>query len=371
MLYLCSCATVKPSSDSSFTTSETKPFQHICSLFCFDIVVYSWALGGTYTCSALCYILYTVTLCLAACLKFIWYDNVPWILFLHLNCTTVYIYKTHKRDSIFVLYYISRLQEGVPSLPHQQAAFMMAPPPPWKQQINNTTSNKATNMATPANPSNGTTSSGELSFSLTRRASGTAKTGKWKRKISRSTGWIFEKANIPSYPPLPLFVSEHFLRLQFLHFFLLTTLRFFVKDERRRFAVHNMCAARVCRCVFPCVCVGFSDKTGLLKCGRHCRFFVGWLTAPRRCQAPTAETTKRRIRLALEPQIFSPPPSLLLFSPSLFSLRGTPFTLVGVWLDLATFTSTRKFINLSLFCSDLMGGGGGVENMAPETPQAG
>lgn len=47
------------------------------------------------------------------------------------------------------------------------------------------------------------------------------------------------------------------------------------------------------------------------------QIFVGWLTAPCLCQAPTAETTKRRIRLALEPQIFSPPsipPSLFSFS---------------------------------------------------------
>lgn len=186
-------------------------------------------------------------------------------------------------------------------------------------------------MATPPNPSNGTTSSGELYFSSTRRASGTAKTGKLKRKMSLSAGRVFEKPNNPSSPPLFQNIFHDFNFYIFCcFFFLLTTLRFFVKTSVVDLPC-TICVRRECVAVCStCVCVGSSDKTGLLKCGRHCRFFVGWLTAPRRCQAPTAETTKRRIRLALEPQIFSPPPSLLLFSPSLFSLRGTPFTLVGV-----------------------------------------
>lgn len=92
----------------------------------------------------------------------------------------------------------------------------------------------------------------------------------------------------------------------------------FVRKKHRRFAVQSVYAAWVCRCL--CVCVGLRQNRAA-EMRQALQIFVGWLTAPCRCQAPTAETTKRRIRLALEPQIFSPP-SLLLFSPSLFSLRG-------------------------------------------------
>lgn len=79
------------------------------------------------------------------------------------------------------------------------------------------------------------------------------------------------------------------------------------------------------------------------------QIFVGWLTAPRRCQAPTAETTKRRIRLALEPQISSPPSSILLFSPHLSSPRVVYFGLGLLWW-FGNFIC--KFINSMLVRSD-------------------
>lgn len=85
----------------------------------------------------------------------------------------------------------------------------------------------------------------------------------------------------------------------------------FCEEKRsRRFAVLH-----VYHRVFICVCVCWvSDKTALLKCGRHCRFLLaGW----QRCTGAKRrrrKTTKRRIRLALEPQISSPPIPASLFS---------------------------------------------------------
>lgn len=71
------------------------------------------------------------------------------------------------------------------------------------------------------------------------------------------------------------------------------------------------------------------------------QIFVGWLTAACRCQAPAAETTKRRIRLALEPQIPHPstppppiPPSLhprlSFLPPPLLSIAGAVFS--SIWV---------------------------------------
>lgn len=81
-----------------------------------------------------------------------------------------------------------------------------------------------------------------------------------------------------------------------------------------------ICGASASRCVFSmCVCVRVGLRQNRAAEMRQAlQIFVGWLTTPCRCQAPTAETTKRRIRLALEPQI-PPHPSfsfLLLFSRS-------------------------------------------------------
>lgn len=126
-----------------------------------------------------------------------------------------------------------------------------------------------------------------------------------------------------------------------------------------------ICGASASRCVFSmCVCVRVGLRQNRAAEMRQAlQIFVGWLTTPCRCQAPTAETTKRRIRLALEPQI--PPPSLLLFSPSLFSLRGTAFTLVRVWLDLATFTLPSVSLSICLHFALIVWEDGG-RNMAPE-----
>lgn len=145
--------------------------------------------------------------------------------------------------------------------------------------------------------------------------------------------------------------------LFYFNFYIFPSKASFPEEKCRTFAVQSVYASQVCCRVFLCACVLGLRQNRAAEMRQALQIFVGWLTALCWCQAPTAETTKRRIRLALEPQIFSPPPSLLPFSPSLFSLRGTAFTLVGVWLDLATSTSTREFINLSLFHSDLMGGG--------------
>lgn len=96
---------------------------------------------------------------------------------------------------------------------------------------------------------------------------------------------------------------------------------FYKASKRRRFAAKRGYAARVRRGVFSlCVCVRVGLRQNRAAEMRQAlQIFVGWLTTPCRCQAPTAETTKRRIRLALEPQI---PPLhssfsfLLLFSRS-------------------------------------------------------
>lgn len=96
---------------------------------------------------------------------------------------------------------------------------------------------------------------------------------------------------------------------------------FYKASKRRRFAAKRGYAARVRRGVFSlCVCVRVGLRQNRAAEMRQAlQIFVGWLTTPCRCQAPTAETTKRRIRLALEPQIPPLHPSfsfLLLFSRS-------------------------------------------------------
>lgn len=228
----------------------------------------------------------------------------------------------------------------------QQTAFItptpssFTPPPPWNYE--------ATNRATSPNPPNSRTSAGELYFNLIWHVSGTAK--------NRGKNLVQRGFDLKTSKYTPFFVLGHFIWLQFLHF-LSRIFGFGKKNVADLQCTVCMRCECVAVCFYMCVCVLGLRQNRAAEMRQALQIFVGWLTAPCRCQAPTAETTKRRIRLALEPQIFSPPPSLLLFSPCLFSLRGTAFTLVGVWLDLATFTSTHEFINLSLFRSDLMGEG--------------
>lgn len=92
-------------------------------------------------------------------------------------------------------------------------------------------------------------------------------------------------------------------------------------------------------CVFVRVCVGLRQN-GAAEMRQALQIFVGSVTALHPCQAPTAETTKRRIRLALEPQISSPPVHPSFSFPSFLP----PFTLVGVCLDLATLPSVNSSI---------------------------
>lgn len=158
-----------------------------------------------------------------------------------------------------------------------------------------------------------------------------------------------------------------FTWLEFLHF-LPRSSAFLREEKRRRFAA---CTRRECVavCFYMCVCarVGLRQNRAA-EMRQALQIFVGWLTAPCLCQAPTAETTKRRIRLALEPQIFSPPsipPSLFSFS-FLAPWRGVYF---GRGLTRIGNIHTHPRIYQSVFISLWSDRRGGVENMAPETPR--
>lgn len=149
----------------------------------------------------------------------------------------------------------------------QQTAFItptpssFTPPPPWNYE--------ATNRATSPNPPNSRTSAGELYFNLIWHVSGTAK-NRGKNLVQRGFD-LKKQANIL----LSLFwdISFDFNFYTFSHESSVS--------GRKTSQICNaqcVCGANVSLCVSICVCVCWvSDKTGLLKCGRHCRFLLaGW-----------------------------------------------------------------------------------------------
>jgi len=131
---------------------------------------------------------------------------------------------------------------------------------------------------------------------------------------------------------------------------------------------------RVSRRVFFCVCVGLrQNRAAEMQQPLQIFLLAGW---QRRAGAKPRwrKTTKRRIRLALEPpQIFSPPPPfnpLLVFS--LFSFSSPPRSVArcllcsgsdSIWQH--SYPSVN--LSMSLFRYDLMEMAG--RNMAPETMQ--
>lgn len=90
-----------------------------------------------------------------------------------------------------------------------------------------------------------------------------------------------------------------------------------------------------------CMCVGLRQNRAA-EMRQALQIFVGWLTAPSPCQAPTAETTKRRIRLALgAPNLLPPsPPSM---PPSLFS-----FSFLASWRGVYFGRGLTRFGNICI-----------------------
>ena len=149
------------------------------------------------------------------------------------------------------------------------------------------------------------------------------KKGKKQKKSSPGCVWSIKKKKKKEKKISSLFCFGEFLFDFNFYISFREALFFFVKKNAAD--LRRVRGASVSLCVFMCVCV--CARVGLrqnraAEMRQALQIFVGWLTAPCLCQAPTAETTKRRIRLALEPQIFPPPPPhssfsfLLLFSRS-------------------------------------------------------